>query len=59
MKIVIKKFGPWGGPLCLIKRPGVLQSPNIKRLLKPFHPNKEMMGNDSELRDPYKKNHMK
>jgi hypothetical protein len=36
MKLVIEKFGLWGGPLCLIKRPGVLQSPNCKRLLKPY-----------------------
>ena len=34
--MVIEKLGLWGGPLCLIKRPGVSQSPNCKRLLKPY-----------------------
>ena len=34
--LVMKYSGLRGGPLCLIKRPGVLQSPNCKRLLKPF-----------------------
>jgi len=35
-ELVIEQIRQWGGPLCLIKRPGVLQAPNCKRLLKPF-----------------------
>jgi hypothetical protein len=34
--LVMKYFGLRGGPLCLIKRPGVSQSPNCERLLKPY-----------------------